>query len=353
MKARPRRGGTAAFGQRGFAMIAFLSMLAIITAYFIVNTLGASRNFTASNRNNNAQVLNQAKQALIGYVAQQAAEAGENYPGRFPCPEASSNVGTSSEGISAPVPSTPLCVMVGRLPWRTLGIDKLLDAAGEPLWYVVSPGIWALQNSSPSQPPTLKINSNTPGSLTVDGQANAAVALIIAPGPAMSVQASPGCTAVNQVRTVPSPSIIPLNYIECFSSGFTTTAPSASFNDQVLKITTADVLPAIEAAIAARIQREIVPVLKGVYASAEWGLSATNPLFPFAAPFANPGASHYQGAAGTSQGLLPFTYSQACDPSTDPRCSTIFVTWNTSVTPTVTATNGIILGTPTCTVSTT
>ncbi len=239
---RPRRGGAAAFGQRGFAMIAFLSMLAIITAYFIVNTLGASRNFTASNRNNNAKVLNQAKQALIGYVAQQAAEASEKNPGRFPCPEAINNVGTSSEGISAPfigtlgpppIPSTPSCapvgvpVGVGRLPWRTLGIDKLLDAAGEPLWYVVSPGIWG---------PAEQFN------ITYDQFRHAGVSYRrwsskcrrgadYCAGSGNERADFSGLYAVNQVRTVPSSTINPQNYIECFNTGtssFATTAPSAS-----------------------------------------------------------------------------------------------------------------------------
>ena len=29
---------------------------------------------------------------------------------------------------------------VGRLPWRSLGIDQLRDGYGEPLWYVLSRG---------------------------------------------------------------------------------------------------------------------------------------------------------------------------------------------------------------------
>jgi hypothetical protein len=236
--------------------------------------------------------------------------------------------------------------MVGRLPWRTLGLDKLLDAASEPLWYVVSPG-WALQSSST----VLSINSNTQGQLVVDGlpAPNEVIALIIAPGPAMTVQAATGCAARAQSRVTPSPGIDPRDYIECFDSAastFSTTGPSTSFNDQVLRVTTADLLPEIEAAIAVRIQREIVPVLKTVYTDPTWGsgISAANPLFPYPAPFSNPSTSNFQGAAvtvaGAPQGLLPFNQTQGCDPAADVRCTTTLTAWASGTPPDVTKIGG-------------
>ncbi|TMI34583.1 MAG: hypothetical protein E6H41_12740, partial [Betaproteobacteria bacterium] len=69
---------------------------------------------------------------------------------------------------------------------------------------------------------TLTINSNTIGQLNVDGQANAAVALIIAPGAAMNVAASAGCTARNQARSAPAPTMDARDYIECFNTGTST-----------------------------------------------------------------------------------------------------------------------------------
>ena len=341
-------------GQRGIAMIVVLALMVLMGVYLLVNRLSSSTALTAEKRDHNGKVLNQAKQALVGYVARQAASPGENNPGRLPCPEAPANYGTASEGIAAGSCTLPA---VGRLPWRTLGLDKLVDGANEPLWYVVSPA-WAL----PSAGATLTINSNSLGQLTVDGAANNSVALIIAPGPAFTVPAVAGCVAWTQTRSVTGPPDL-RNYLECENAtlpadaSFVTTGPASSFNDQVLRVTTADVLPDLEAAIAARIQREIVPVLKGVYAASQWGLSTSNPLFAFPAPFANPGTSSFQGdvsscVAGACQGLLPFTYSQGgC--GADPRCSTTFIAWNTGVVPTVTATNGILVGTPSCTVSAT
>jgi hypothetical protein len=333
VKLRAYRGKAVAPAQRGFALIAFISLIVLMSVYLLVRQLNASAGFTADRRNHNAKVLNQAKLALIGYVAQHAALASEDDPGRLPCPEAAGYYGDpAQEGIAAPFCTLPA---VGRLPWRTLGQDKLTDAAAEPLWYVVSAG-WAL----PSSAATLTINSNTTGQLTVDGVASAAVALIIAPGAAFTPVAATGCTAWTQLRPVTGPPDL-RNYLECENAtspadaNFVTTGPSTSFDDQVLRVTTADLLPGIEAAIAVRIQREIVPGLKAVYASAQWGLSATNPVFAFAAPFADPGpgagTSDFRGVAGTFQGLLPFNQTQGCAVSAaNPRClpSPLLVDWS-------------------------
>jgi len=347
---RRYRNRASVSGQRGFALIAVVSLIVLISAYLLVKQLNAST--TGDRRNYNAKVLNQAKQALIGYVAQQASQSGENNPGRLPCPEAAGYYGDpAQEGIAAGSCTLPA---VGRLPWRTLGLDKLVDAAVEPLWYVVSTG-WAL-------PATTAINSNTLGQLTVDGVASDAVALIIAPGAAFTVQAAAGCAARSQTHPTAAGTLNLSNYLECENAfpappspadaNFVTTGPSGSFNDQVLRVTTADLLPEIEAAIAVRIQREIVPVLKTVYAdpvpptNPSWGsgISATNPLFPYPAPFGNPSASNFQGAAvtvvGAPQGLLPFNQTQGCDPATDVRCTTTLTAWASGTPPDVTQVGG-------------
>jgi hypothetical protein len=351
--------------QRGAALLLLLAVLVLGASWFLVSRTSALSTgiFTASNRNHNALVLSQAKQALIGYVAMNAAQSGENNPGRFPCPEGAALVGTSAEGISAPYvgpPNAPTCATVGRLPWRTLGLDKLVDSSAEPLWYVVSPG-WQLVTSAT----TLTINSNTIGQLNVDGQANAAVALIIAPGAAMNVLASAGCTARNQARSAPSPAMDARDYIECFNTGtstFATTGTTTSFNDQVVRITVADVMPAIEAAIASRAEREIVPLLRGVYASSSWGtnISAANPVYPFAAPFADPSlTASYPGssascAGGVCKGLLPVMFSNApgtstpCTPSAGSPCDPAFVRWGSPPAPVFTRTGGAALVSASC-----
>jgi hypothetical protein len=351
--------------QRGAALLLLLAVLVLGASWFLVSRVNALNTgiFTASNRNHNALVLSQAKQALIGYVAMNAAQSAENNPGRFPCPEGAALVGTSADGIAAPYvgpPNAPTCATVGRLPWRTLGLDKLVDSSAEPLWYVVSPG-WQLLTSAT----TLTLNSNSIGQLNVDGQVNAAVALIIAPGAAMNVLSSAGCTARNQVRSTPSPAIDARDYIECFdtaTSAFATTGTTASFNDQVVRITVADVMPGIEAAIASRAERDIVPLLRSVYATNSWGanVSAGNPVYPFAAPFADPSlTASYQGnsascAGGVCKGLLPVTFSNApgastpCTPSAGSPCNPTFVGWVSAPAPVFTRTSGAALVAATC-----
>jgi hypothetical protein len=168
-----------------------------------------------------------------------------------------------------------------------------------------------------------RINSGTSGLLTLDGAA--AVALIIAPGAAIAVPAAQGCAGWSQSRPrTGTPDW--RNYLECENANspadatFVNRGPEGAFNDQVLAVTAAEVLVGIEGAIAARIQREIVPPLGDVYAGASWGLAGRERMFPFAAAFGDPAGASYHGTPLRTQGLLPFNYGEACSPDTEPRC---------------------------------
>ena len=123
--------------QRGAALMAMLAVLILGAAWWAVTALSTPVDRTASERVHNARILQEAKSGLIGYVAHRAAMTTENDPGRLPCPEAAGNSGTSNEGIAAGNCTLPA---IGRLPWRTLGLDKWRDVTSEPLWYVVSAG---------------------------------------------------------------------------------------------------------------------------------------------------------------------------------------------------------------------
>lgn len=336
--------------QRGAVLLIMLAILGLGSTWFLVSSLNAETGgIEAQRKKRNAEVLQRAKMALIGYIAAQAIKAGENNPGAMPCPEnpADFDSTTGREGLVGTSCGT---TTIGRFPWRTLGMEQLTDAAGEPLWYVVGPG-WGVPSGS-----NTVINSSSVGQLTVDGVANAAVALIIAPGPAFSAQASAGCAAWNQARPATGTPDW-RNYLECENAtspadaSFVTTGASSSFNDQVMVITVADLMPAIEAAIAKRIEREMVPLLSTVYAdSSSFGTSATNPAYPFAAPFANPTTSGYMGQAGLTQGLLPVNYHSASCPGGDPRCVSNTVTWG-SPTLAVNAGPGYFPSTTSCYVS--
>jgi hypothetical protein len=327
--------------QRGVALMALLAVLVLGAAWWLVGALQTPVNRTALERQHNARVLAEAKQALLGYVAMRAGDSAENHPGRMPCPEASAYIGVAgNEGSAAAEGNALTCSNVGRLPWRTLGIDKLRDAAGEPLWYVTTTGAsgWAYQNATT----VLSINSNKPGGLIVDG--SAVVAVIIAPGRSFYVnpdatQTAAGCSARTQNRSTTPPDY--RDYLECYAGGATlvsTVANNATnpvLNDQLVVITAADVMQAIEGAVAARMRLTVVPQLQSVYASSAWGTSTATPVFPYAARFQAAGTfnpDNYQGYFGTSQGLLPMT-AQTCNATTSGRCdgnygtSTAFVQW--------------------------
>lgn len=287
--------------QRGIALLGLLAVAVMVFAYVLTTRLNAASRFVGISRDQNSTALAQAKRALIGWVALNAA-SGDANPGRLPCPEAPGYFGNSAqEGIAAGNCTLPAA---GRLPWRTLGLERLVDAAGEPLWYVVSNG-WALSCGTCNT----VINSDTVGQLSLDG--TSAVALIIAPGAAVAAQASTGCTAWVQTRPATGAPDV-RDYLECDNAtpadaSFVSSAPNNNgFNDQILRVTAADLMPALEAAVADRVQREIAPALRTVYTNSNYaGIPSSSPMYPYPAPFSNPGTSNYNGSSGTYQGLLP------------------------------------------------
>jgi hypothetical protein len=305
------------------ALIALMVLIVLGITGFLVSALNASTNRTVVDRTDNAEALAKAKTALVGWMATNAVESGERNPGRLPCPEAPGYIGDPErEGTAAGSCTLP---KIGRLPWRTLGLPKLLDAAGEPLWYVVSPG-WAY-TSDP-----LTINSDSVGNLTVDGQANAAVALVVAPGGPVVTSGSAACAARTQQRGPMPPDFC--NYLETAldltvdpaatplpTPTFSTVGPVSAFNDQVLKITAADLMPALEAAIASRMQRDLAPLLAAASTGSMPGASTTAPFYPFASAWSAAPSSTYAGTIGTSQGLLPLVRSRKYCAPTDAGCN--------------------------------
>jgi hypothetical protein len=294
--------------QNGVAMLAMVAVLVMAVLAGIVSLVHSALSRPATNRHQNAAVLQQAKDALIGYVVKEVMDLSNKAPGQLPCPEAPGDAGTSLEGRASG--SCSAATSIGRLPWRTLGLDKLVDAASEPLWYAVSPA-WAGSGIT-------KINSGTPGELSVDGLTDV-VAVVIAPGPALSTsptsaqQVAPySCAAKTQFRNdrshVPTggnPDVA--DYLECVNATF----PPADvrmgstivgndtnpvLNDQLVYITAKDILNAIQGPVAERTQKTIAPLLNEF--SATWIGSgtirpaATNTMLsrfmPYARTFAAP-----------------------------------------------------------------
>lgn len=326
--------------QQGAALIVLAAMVVLGTSWLVLSALNNATDRNSSTRSQNGEILKQAKEALIGYIVNDARNSGN--PGKLPCPEPVANAGGSTEGEAGANCSLPA---IGRLPWKTLGLRKLLDNSGQPLWYVVSAN-WATPSSG-----SISINSNTAGQLTVDGVAGSAVALIIAPGEALNIQpnssqSAAGCAARNQSSLRGSLPPDYRDFIECQNSPVGTFVTSvvdnttnAVLNDQMTLVRTEEFMPFVEGVVARRMATDIAPAVQSIYASASWGTSATNPLFPFAAPFGDPSTATYEGTLGTYQGLAPFTRGE-CTPGSDSRCDPSFVQWISVPAPTVTKTGG-------------
>lgn len=107
--------------------------------------------------------LAQAKAALIGYAAtyrDRKTDAGFGY---LPCPD------LDNSGNEAPNCGELGETVIGRLPYRTLGIPPLRDEHGECLWYAVS-------GSHKSNPKSAPLNWDSRGSIRIVDVANTALA---------------------------------------------------------------------------------------------------------------------------------------------------------------------------------
>lgn len=231
--------------QNGAALlIALIVVVLAITAGLLSAYNG--RNSQSGRDKITETALAQAKAALIAWSASNA-----NFPGQLPCPEDLTLVGTQNEGL-AQISCTSIDPMIGRLPWRTLGLGDLRDGNGERLWYVLSPGFR-----------TAPINSDTSASLTIDGVSNAAVALVISPGTPLEGQ--------NRSNNVP----LPADYLDSTNA----TGPnfvsvrSALVNDYVIPVT----IDQWSRPVEKRVTGEVIQALKTYFSA--------NHYYPYPANF--------------------------------------------------------------------
>lgn len=216
---------------RGFALLIILALLSVGALYLVVEQLSVHE-LQRKRDDATANALAEAKAAIIGWAVTNG-----TLPGRLPCPEDVSKIGTGLEG-QALANCSNVNPSIGRLAWRTLGTGQLLDGNSEPLWYVLSPGF----RSAP-------INTNSLANLSVDGTVNAAVALIFAPGPPLA----------GQSRTAISASSPPLStdYLDLTNndgdSAFASTGNATTFNDRLTTIS----MQELGAALAGRIAGEL------------------------------------------------------------------------------------------------
>lgn len=149
---------------RGVVLLILLTIIVLGITTALVTQLSPNR-LNSAQQASTSQALDTTVQALIGFSLRQAV------PGVLPCPD------TTGDGL--PNVQGATCVdQLGLVPYRLLGLDDLTDATGATLWYAVSLNM--LANAA-----TIK-NSSLPSTLTLDGEAVAAV--VIAPGQAIAGQ---------------------------------------------------------------------------------------------------------------------------------------------------------------------
>ena len=204
--------------QRGAALL--ITMLIVVLGLVTLLTLrGGHKAPELEAQRKTALALAQAKEALLGWAATDGVPTININPGRLLCPD-QNNSGNSPGAIC---PSR-----LGRLPWKTLGLDDLRDGAGERLWYIVDPAFLssATAMNSAILPTTLSFNGNN------------LVVVILSPGLALG--------ALNQQRDIANQNIC-TNYLESCASmpAIVSSAFPNTYNDHALFITAQEVFTLI------------------------------------------------------------------------------------------------------------
>jgi len=262
--------------------------------------------------------LAQAKQALIARAALDV-----NRPGSLPCPArdlagiAPAVTGIPGDpcnpSISTPTTGSNRNYLVGRLPWSTLGLPRLLDAGGEQLWYAVSDEFRDVAAN--------RINSDTQGSLVIKGEtpASKVVAVVFAPGAPLPGQDRDPANAAK--FTDPSNYLEGENNVRCDPPGcgsgendfeFEMRTRDGTFNDTLIFVTHAELMEVVENALEARLRTLILPRLRTYYA--DWS------AFPYAAPF-DPTTTSVDARTSppATQGLLPLALASGSPAQLDLR----------------------------------
>ncbi|MDX9994317.1 MAG: hypothetical protein RBS28_03260 [Rhodocyclaceae bacterium] len=168
--------------QRGAALLIFMILMVTAALTYVVTSLTPEM-IEARRTQKTQEALVLAREALIGYALQyrerQAAQdpdaSGDDDAamyGFLPMPDVGTdrlhptqqNPACNTEGcamdfVNGAFPAQAETI-IGRLPWRTLGIPPLRDGHGECLWYAVSAGHKSLGIN-----PAIKMNWDTPGQL--------------------------------------------------------------------------------------------------------------------------------------------------------------------------------------------
>jgi hypothetical protein len=250
--------------QGGAALILLVFVLSLVMTAYLLHTLDSTAIQNDKNRKT-AQALSQAKQALLGYAASadlSSTSCALNCPrpGDLPCPD-TNNDGVAESSCSGSV--------IGRLPWKTLGLPDLRDGEGERLWYAVS-------SRYKKSPRVFPLNSDTAGTITLrdaknnflyNGTSDGLAAVVIAPGSSITRQDSITQVrdAANQNNAVNYLDIAfgedNQNFVDGNTNGFIAgpiknAAGATILNDQVIGITRDEMNQVMENRVLGEVSKE-------------------------------------------------------------------------------------------------
>jgi hypothetical protein len=324
---RPRRA------QQGIALVVILAALFMVGAYFLYASLNLANVRVERDRETN-DALGKAKAALIAYAV-----ADTNRPGELPCPDVNDDgqvvVGEDTAGSNC-------ASLIGRLPWKTLGLPDLRDDSGERLWYALSNdfhanGTVALNSDTAYRAGNGSLAVRTPSGVPTSPN-GVVVAIVFSPGSALQrsdgVSQSRACTvgtncdATLKCTTSPAsltPKCNPQNYLDkeavsgednadllpAANPRFATADRGETFNDRLMPVYSDDIMSIVEK----RAAREVAQVLKAHYAAWEAkkpsvpDYQSFKGFYPWAAqivPASTDPALIHAGTNAITAGLVPF-----------------------------------------------
>ena len=192
---RPPQPRSAKAKQRGAALMVMLAIMVMGALTFLVGSL-SKPGMQIERGKITAAALAQAKEALIGYAITYGDKNTAYTHGYLPCPD------TNNDGSSDTNQGSTYCAgkdipVIGRLPWKSLGLPPLRDGQSECLWYAVSGTFKAVAGGYMND----VMNWDTLGQFSVQGgdgntligttAHDRPVAVIFSAGPPLNAQSHP------------------------------------------------------------------------------------------------------------------------------------------------------------------
>ncbi|MCZ4306469.1 hypothetical protein O4G98_17160 [Zoogloeaceae bacterium G21618-S1] len=177
--------------QRGLIVPALLVLLIIGGLAVVLGGNTLSDQVAAQRQRTTTAALAEARAALLGYAQSYHLTHPGQSVGYLPCPDTDSDV---LDGSAGPGCGGKEEFVIGRLPYRTLGLRPLRDGYGECLWYAVAGTFKNTQNNG-------LLDWDTPGQFDISDGSRTLNPAIYGDQFASAVVFSPGRPLTGQARS--------------------------------------------------------------------------------------------------------------------------------------------------------